>query len=136
MLLLLFTQLVLSSGQGSGREKCGYNACHPTEPGKINVHLVPHSHDDTGWLKTVDQYYYGANNSIQAAGVQYIIDTVVTELHKNAERKFVFVEIAFFAMWWHEASDNEKEIARHLVNTGQLEFLLGKINRKVHLLSY
>lgn len=34
-------------------------------PDKLNVHLVPHSHDDVGWLKTVDQYFIGSNNSIQ-----------------------------------------------------------------------
>lgn len=33
--------------------------------GKLNVHLVAHSHDDVGWLKTIDQYYVGSNNSIQ-----------------------------------------------------------------------
>jgi hypothetical protein len=46
------------------------------DPGIINVHIIAHTHDDVGWLKTVDQYYYGANNSIQHAGVQYILDTV------------------------------------------------------------
>lgn len=42
-----------------------YNTSGGTVPGKLNVHLVAHSHDDVGWLKTVDQYFVGSNNSIQ-----------------------------------------------------------------------
>ena len=58
----------------------------------INVHIVCHTHDDVGWLKTVDQYYSGANNSIQHAGVRYIINAVVDSLAKDPSRKFTYVE--------------------------------------------
>lgn len=42
-----------------------YNTGGGIVEGKLNVHLVAHSHDDVGWLKTIDQYYVGANNTIQ-----------------------------------------------------------------------
>jgi hypothetical protein len=54
------------------------------------------NHQDVGWLKTVDQYYIGSNMSIQDAGVQYIIDTVIQALQMNPDRRFIYVEIAFF----------------------------------------
>jgi hypothetical protein len=41
-------------------------------PGMLNVHIVPHTHDDAGWLKSIDQYYYGDAQYIQPAGVQYV----------------------------------------------------------------
>eukprot|EP01115_Flamella_aegyptia_P010829 TRINITY_DN4877_c0_g1_i2.p1 TRINITY_DN4877_c0_g1~~TRINITY_DN4877_c0_g1_i2.p1 ORF type:complete len:132 (-),score=11.42 TRINITY_DN4877_c0_g1_i2:85-480(-) len=84
----------------------------------LNVHVVAHTHDDVGWLKTVDEYYYGANQSIQDAGVQYIIDGVVAALQENPERKFIYVEIAFFSRWWYEQNDYKKEIVRNLVKNG------------------
>ena len=51
------------------------------------MHLVSHSHDDVGWLKTVDQYFFGAKNDIQQAGVQYTIDNVVAEMTKDATKR-------------------------------------------------
>ena len=38
--------------------------CSSTNADTIYVHLIPHSHDDVGWLKTVDEYYIGSNNFI------------------------------------------------------------------------
>ena len=82
---------------------CGYDSCPKMDPDKINVHLVAHSHDDLGWRKTFDQYFYGVNNTQDPAGIQYLWDTVIYELDKNPERKYVQVETAYLKKWYDEA---------------------------------
>lgn len=91
----------------------------------LNVHIVPHTHDDVGWLKTVDQYYYGGRSLIQKAGVQYILDSVVAELLKDPKKKFIYVESAFFFKWWDEQTPDLQDQVRELVNQGRLEFIGG-----------
>lgn len=59
LLLLLYSIFISVNGF------VNYNTGGGIVDGKLNVHLVPHSHDDVGWLKTVDQYFIGSNNSIQ-----------------------------------------------------------------------
>ncbi len=85
--------------------------CPETKPDRLNVHLVPHTHDDVGWLKTVDEYFYGSNKKITPVGVQYILDSVVTELIKDPKRRFIYVEMAFFFRWW----DQQHDIVKHQV---------------------
>ena len=94
-----------------------YNTAGKVVDGKINVHLVPHTHDDTGWQVTVDQYYF--------QNVYFVIDTVVDELLKDENRKFIYVETAFFARWWEEQTPERQAQARQLVENKQLEFING-----------
>jgi hypothetical protein len=49
------------------------------------VHIVAHSHNDPGWLKTEEQYYETATKQI--------ITNVVTALEQRKERVFHWVEM-------------------------------------------
>ncbi len=80
---------------------------------------------DVGWLKTVDQYFYGANNTIQHANVNSILTAMAAQLLENPDRKFIFVEQAFFQRWWDEQSKDKKDQVKDLVKSGQLEFING-----------
>ncbi|KAI6675784.1 hypothetical protein NL676_003690 [Syzygium grande] len=78
----------------------------------LDVHLVPYTCDDISWLKTADQYYVGSNNTIQVAScsrpkspslsvlgkqgacVQNVLDSVVSALLTDKNRKFICVEQA------------------------------------------
>ncbi|ETN65165.1 lysosomal alpha-mannosidase [Anopheles darlingi] len=112
-------------GRRFDRQACGYQSCPKPKKGMLNVHLVPHTHDDVGWLKTVDQYYYGSKTTIQKAGVQYILDSVIQSLLANPERKFIYVESAFFFKWFNEQTEELQDQVRQLVNEGRLEFIGG-----------
>jgi len=91
----------------------------------LNVHVVPHTHDDVGWLKTVDEYFWGRNTSIQDACVNDILDSVVSALLDNPFRTFTYVETKFFSMWWERQTDAVKESVRFLVSNNQLHFANG-----------
>ncbi len=91
----------------------------------LRVHIVPHSHCDSGWLKTYTEYYWGDKQGIQAAGVQTILNSVVEALVVNPERRFVFAEMSFFAVWYRQQREEKKAIVRRLVSGGQLGFVNG-----------
>ena len=59
-------------------------------------------------------YLYGTT----AAGVQYIIDSVVDALRRDVARRFTYVEMGYFYRWWREQSDARKAQVRALVNEG------------------
>jgi alpha-mannosidase len=79
----------------------------------------------TGWLKTVDQYYTGHNASIYAAQVQFIFDSVFTELQRNPKRKFTFCEISFFSRWYREQDTDTRAMVKRMVQSGQVTFVNG-----------
>nr|AYV89059.1 saliva protein-5 [Tetranychus truncatus] len=106
-------------------QKCGYEFCPHLEPDMINVHLVSHTHNDVGWLKTYEQYYWGMKTGTQRAGVQYILNSVIPELAKDPKKRFIYVESAFFWRWWTHQDEEMQNLVKQLVNQGRLEFIGG-----------
>ncbi|XP_051050981.1 lysosomal alpha-mannosidase isoform X2 [Phodopus roborovskii] len=121
LIFFLFWLLLATPGAWAA----GYETCPTVKPGMLNVHLLPHTHDDVGWLKTVDQYYYGILNDVQHASVQYILDSVVSSLLEDPTRRFIYVEMAFFSRWWKEQTNATQDTVRELVHQGRLEFVNG-----------
>jgi lysosomal alpha-mannosidase len=115
ILITLITAITLSAKPI--KAECGYNACPKTDPTKLNIHIIAHSHDDVGWLKTADHYYIDS--------VRDIITNVVKSLKSNANRKFTQVETYFFNHWWNEQTEDTKSVVKTLVNNGQLVFTNG-----------
>ncbi|KAL3318581.1 hypothetical protein Ciccas_002755 [Cichlidogyrus casuarinus] len=127
LVLLLFAAI-------SQAAKCGYDSCPDSESWigqradtKV-IHLVAHTHDDVGWLKTVDQYYYGTKSYIQRASVRLIIDSVVSALASHPHRKFTYVEMEFFSKWWALQQNETRALVHRLVRDGQLHFVLAGVS--------
>ena len=89
----------------------------------LYVHLLTHTHDDVGWLKTYEEYFTGTNQGVTIANVKLILDTTIETLLRNPEYRFTYVEIKFFSMWWDKQTTELQDQVRTLVNEGRLEFV-------------
>ena len=59
---------------------------------EVNVHFVPHSHMDAGWLHTYDQYY--------ERSVQHIFDSVFDKLAEDSNYRYTVGDIAYFRRYF------------------------------------
>ena len=81
------------------------------------VHVVPHSHNDPGWLETESQYF-----KIRS---KMIITNVVKSLEADPKRRFQWVEMVYFREWWGEQDAATQGRVRALVAARRLIFLTG-----------
>lgn len=90
---------------------------HDWDAEDLQVFVVPHSHNDPGWVKTFDKYY--------AEHTQHILNSMVTKLQEDPRRRFLWAEVSFFAKWWDNISTQKRNAVRRLVGNGQLEMATG-----------
>nr|CAD7194156.1 unnamed protein product [Timema douglasi] len=84
---------------------------------RSKVILVPHSHNDPGWLKTYESYYHYQTRNI--------LNNMVDKLQHFSNMTFVWSEISFFAQWWESAHPTKRRVVRKLLDEGRLEILTG-----------
>lgn len=83
----------------------------------LKVILVPHSHNDPGWLKTYESYYHYQTRNI--------LNNMVDKLQHFHNMTFMWTEIAFFAQWWESAHPTKRRVVRKLLEQGRLEITTG-----------
>ncbi|XP_059084472.1 alpha-mannosidase 2-like [Tigriopus californicus] len=83
----------------------------------LKVIIMPHSHNDPGWLKTFEGYFNTATKNI--------LNNAVDKMTKYKDMTFVWTEMAFLSLWYETVHDARKANFHQLVEEGRFEILTG-----------
>ncbi|XP_062998818.1 alpha-mannosidase 2x isoform X1 [Elgaria multicarinata webbii] len=118
--MLAVSALLPYDNQDGGVWKQGFDISyepHEWNTELLQVFVVPHSHNDPGWIKTFDKYYFDQT--------QHILNSMVVKLQEDPRRRFIWSEISFFSKWWDNISAQKRAAVRRLLGNGQLEMATG-----------
>ncbi|CAG7824959.1 unnamed protein product [Allacma fusca] len=83
----------------------------------LKVFVIPHSHNDPGWLKTFEGYFHSHTKNI--------LDNAVDKLTEHRNMTFLWSEISFLSKWWNGAHPTRRQMFRKLVAERRLEIVTG-----------
>ena len=85
----------------------------------VEVHLVPHSHCDAGWLITDEDHF--------RREVRVALDSIVASLSllTNPTYRFVWAETIWLQKWIATSDNSSVQALRTLVQSGQIEIIGG-----------
>jgi len=83
----------------------------------LRVIVMPHSHNDPGWLKTYEGYF--------ATATRGIITNMVNKLTQHRNMTFIWTEVSFLSRWWGVADGEMKDKMRRLIDEKRLEIATG-----------
>ena len=83
----------------------------------LKVIVVPHSHNDPGWLKTFVNYFQ--------SDTRQIINLAVTNMPSLPNMTFQWTEISYLNMWWDQAHPSKQRALKKLIDEGRWEITTG-----------
>lgn len=84
---------------------------------ELKVIVVPHSHNDPGWLKTYEQYFESKTKNI--------INNIVAKLNQYPNMTFIWTEISYLSAWWERSHPTKQKALKKLIKEGRLEITSG-----------
>lgn len=83
----------------------------------LHIVVIPHSHNDPGWLKTYDKYF--------EEDTTHILSLAVEKLYQYPDMTFIWVESCFLHTWWQNQTESTRQKFRDLVKSGRIEMVSG-----------